>query len=113
MTSVRKQHAFLGQANGPDVELVVSGNPLYASYETPAGFAAIYDDERGLYCYARVVDGRFESTGLPVDRPPPDGISPHERESDEVRVEKSRARADRHNSETHPPTQQPGKDRNR
>jgi hypothetical protein len=92
------------------VELVVSGNPLYAAYETVEGFAAIYDDDRGLYCYARVVDGRFVSTGVPVDKPPPESVTPHETESDEVRTDKSKARAARRELQTH---QQPGRDRGR
>jgi hypothetical protein len=110
MTSVRQQRASFGQANGPEVELVVSGNPLYATYETLDGFAAINDDDIGLYCYARVVDGRFVSTGVPVDQPPPEGVMAHARESDEVRTEKSRERATRRALQTHQPTAQPGKD---
>jgi hypothetical protein len=54
MTGMFGQRAMLGQGRGPDVELVVDGNEWYANYETPAGYSVIYDDERGLFCYARV-----------------------------------------------------------
>jgi hypothetical protein len=35
------QKASLGQANGSEVELIVSGTALYATYETLDGFPAI------------------------------------------------------------------------
>ena len=85
MSGVVNQKARLGQENGPEVDLIVTGTELYATYETPDGYPAIYDAERGLFCYARVINGRFESTGIPVtSRPPPDAER-HARESDAVR----------------------------
>lgn len=110
MTSVRNQRVSLGQANGADVDLVVSGDPLYATYETLDGFAAVYDNALGLYCYARVVDGRFVSTGIPVQERPPDDVTPHERERDEVRIEKSRERAKQRDIQTHQSTAESRKD---
>ena len=92
MVGMFGQKVPLGQANGPDVELVVSGTELYATYETPEGFPAVYDDNIGLFCYARIVRGRFESTRIPVTSPPPDGVVVHERESDSVRASKIKAR---------------------
>ena len=50
------------------MELVVTGTELYATYETPDGYPAVYDDRAGLFCFARVVDGQFDSTGVPVNR---------------------------------------------
>jgi len=82
----------LGQANGPDVDLIVSGTELYATYETPEGFPAIYDEAQGLFCYARIVGGKFETTGIPVTSPPPQGVERHATESDDVRMQKIRER---------------------
>jgi hypothetical protein len=82
------QKATLAQANGGDVELVVTGTMLYATYETPDGYPAIYDDRAGLFCFARVVDGRFESTGVPVTAPPPAGVQKHAQEAEAVRAAK-------------------------
>ncbi len=74
----------IGQANGPDVDLIVRGTELYGTYETPEGFPAIHDDTLGLFCYARLEDGRFVSTGIPVTQPPPFGVKRHATESDLV-----------------------------
>ncbi len=63
MVGMFGQKVPMGQANGPDVDLIVSGTELYATYETPEGFPAVYDDALGLFCYARIVGGRFEVIG--------------------------------------------------
>jgi hypothetical protein len=86
------EKATLGQANGPDVDLIVRGTELYATYETLEGFPAIYDETLGLFCYARVEAGRFHSTGVPVTSAPPLGVEKHASESDEVRLEKIKQR---------------------
>lgn len=91
MSTVRRERVRLGQSDGTEIELVVTGNEDYAHYETPAGFAVV-PDATGMFVYARLVDGRFVATGIPADRPPPPGIAPHEEESAAVRVEKSAAR---------------------
>jgi hypothetical protein len=88
MSGVVKQKAMLGQANGTEVELLVSGTKSYATYETIGGYPAIYDDTTGLFCYARVVDGEYLSTGVPVTSAPPTDVDPHAKESDEVRARK-------------------------
>lgn len=88
MTGVFGEKVSLSQANGPDVELIVRGDEWYATYETPAGYSAIYDEQAGLFCYARVVDGHYVSSGIPIAEHPPAGISRHERESDPVRAAK-------------------------
>ncbi len=92
MSGVFGERALLGQANGPDVELIVSGSELYATYETVAGFPAVYDDALGLFCYARVVEGSYRSTGVSVSAPPPSGLQLHAKEADRVRAEKIRRR---------------------
>jgi hypothetical protein len=100
MSGVIRQTATLGQANGPDVELVVTGTKTYATYETPEGFPAVYDDSLGLFCYARVVRGAFQSTGIPVTASPPPGVVKHASESDEVRVSKIEDHERRQRSKT-------------
>jgi len=92
MVGMFGQKVALGQANGPDVELLVSGTEIYASYETADGFPAVYDETLGLFCYALLVGGRFESTGIPVTEPPPPSVTAHAAESDEVRRQKIRER---------------------
>ena len=89
MTGLFNQKVSLGQGDGSEVELMVSGNPLYATYETVDGYPVVYDDEQELFCFARVVDGRYRSTGVPVTEPPPVGVERHAKESDEVRTERS------------------------
>ena len=88
MVGVFGEKASLGQANGSDVDLIVRGTEFYATYETPDGFPAIYDDSLGLFCYARIVEGRFETTGISVTSPPPLGVERYATESDEVRARK-------------------------
>ena len=85
MSGIINQKAVLGQENGPDVELMVSGTAVYATYETLDGFPAVYDTGKGLFCYARVTDGRYVSTGVPVTSAPPTDVERHLKESDAVR----------------------------
>ena len=85
VSGIINQKAVLGQENGPDVELMVSGTAVYATYETLDGFPAVYDNDHGLFCYARVTDGRYVSTGVPVSSAPPPGVERHLQESDAVR----------------------------
>ena len=92
MSGIIGQKVRLGQADGSEVELIVSGTRLYATYETPDGFAAVYDQRDGRFCYARLVSGRFESTGVSVTLPPPSDVEPHVTESDDVRALKIRER---------------------
>jgi hypothetical protein len=94
MSGVIRERASLGQGKGPDVELIVSGTPLYATYETVDGFPVIYDDDRELFCYARLRDdGAFESTGVSVDSPLPPDVHQHVQESESVRAAKIEARS--------------------
>jgi hypothetical protein len=102
MSKITGEEVTLGQENGPDVRLVVYGDEFYARYETPDGYPAIYDEDRGLFCYAFLEDGRYASTGVPVTDPPPTGVERHAQESAAVRQEKSSARLA---SRTAPPEQ--------
>jgi hypothetical protein len=90
MSGTQDERAQLGQENGPDVELVVSGTKQYATYESVDGFPVIYDERLGLFCYARVVDGRYRSTGVSLQEPPPPGVARHARESEDVRATRIR-----------------------
>jgi hypothetical protein len=85
VSGIAGKKVSLGQASGGDVELVVTGTVNYASYETPDGYPAVYDEGAGLFCFARLVDGRFVSTGVPVTASPPAGLTKHVSESDAVR----------------------------
>ncbi|MFN5466321.1 MAG: hypothetical protein ACK40D_04370 [Cyanobacteriota bacterium] len=101
MTEIHAEKVCLGQANGPEVELVVSGDSLYASYETPTGYTAIYDDALGLYCYAELKAGSFQSTGVSIADVPPPTLLPHLKESEEVRASKSARHAQQRSQQTH------------
>ena len=93
MSAVFGEKLIFSQENGPDVELVVFGDEFYARYETPGGCPAIYDAKRGLFCYARVVDGAYESSGVSISESPPPDIVLHAKESDAVRQAKAAAKA--------------------
>lgn len=86
MSGIFGETLTFSQESGDDVKLVVFGDEKYARYETLDGYTAVYDDGEGLYCYARRdEDGRFASSGAPVEGPPPDGVDRHLREDVEVR----------------------------
>ena len=85
MTTIHGERLTFGQRDGSEVQLVVFGDELYARYETVDGYSAVYDDERGVFCYARLVDGAFVSSGEPVTAPPPAGAVLHGHEADAVR----------------------------
>lgn len=81
------------QRDGDDVPLVVLGDEMYARYETPEGYTAVYDDEAGAYCYADLDAGRFASTGRRVDAgPPPAGVQRHLHEAAQVRNNRVKGR---------------------
>ena len=92
MSGIIGRRVSLGQANGPDVDLIVSGTEIYATYETPDGFPVIYDQETGLFCYALVVEGRYTSTGVAAAAAPPPGVQRHAKESEGVRAANIRQR---------------------
>jgi len=92
MSALFGERVMLGQKNGPEVELVVYGDEWYATYETPSGYPAVYDENLGLFCYARLAGGQFESTGVPVSHPPPPDSQPHAQESPAVRQAKVAAK---------------------
>jgi len=91
MSVVVGERLVFGQREGPDVELIVDGDELYARYESPQGTSVVYDEARGRFCYAVLVDGAFASSGVALDSEPPPGAVQHGRESDAVRVAKREA----------------------
>ena len=101
MVGMIGQKVPLGQANGPDVELIVSGTELYATYETPEGLPVLYDEALGLFCYARLADGKFVSSGISLAHVAPADIIPHAQESDEVRQRSIEARTNQRDTQTH------------
>ena len=56
--------------------------------QTLDGFPAIYDADLGLFCYARIRSGRYESTKTPITGNPPDGVEPDTRRSQTTRAAK-------------------------
>jgi hypothetical protein len=93
MSAIFGEKVTFPQANGPDVELIVSGTELYASYQTLDGFPVVYDDAKGMFCYARLVDGSLESTGAALGSAPPPGVERAVEDSDEARIRKMNTRA--------------------
>jgi hypothetical protein len=93
MSAVFGEKATFPQANGPDVELIVNGSELYATYQTLDGYSAVYDDAKGMFCYARLVDGSLESTGAALGGPPPPGVERALEDSDAARMRKMNTRA--------------------
>ena len=91
MTAIRGERLSFGQRSGPDVELVVFGDELYARYESLQGYSVVYDEARGLFCYAALVKGAFVSSGHPVTGPPPPEAVAHGHESDAARAAKRAA----------------------
>jgi len=88
MSAINGEKLRLGQSRGPDITLVVFGDEFYARYENEEGYSAVYDTDKGLYCYALVAAGQFVSSGVSLTEDPPQGLRRHLRESDEVRKRK-------------------------
>lgn len=95
MSAIFGELMSFDQDNGPEVKLRVFGDEFYARYETEEGYTAIYDDDLGLFTYARLKDGRFLSSGLDLSRSPPPDLEKHLEESDEVRLNKAAKRFSR------------------
>jgi M6 family metalloprotease-like protein len=89
MSAIFGETLIFRQDNGPDVELVVFGDEFYARYETRDGYTVVYDPDRGLYCYAVLLnDERFASSGIPISKRPPSDIRRGLQESEIIRNEK-------------------------
>lgn len=65
------------------VLLRLVGSMAYSVFETPEGYSVVSDGEGG-YCYAMLVNGEFQSTGVCVTQQPPIDLAPGLREAPEV-----------------------------
>jgi hypothetical protein len=88
MSAILGEKLTFGQRSGPEIQLVVHGDEFYARHETLSGYTAVYDEARGLFCYAVVVGGAFVSSGMPVSGGPPPGVPRHLHEASGVRLGK-------------------------
>ena len=95
MSAIFGELMSFDQENGPEIKLRVFGDEFYARYETEEGYTAIYDEDLGLFTYARLKAGRFISSGLDLSRSPPPDLEKHLEESDEVRLNKAAKRFSR------------------
>jgi M6 family metalloprotease-like protein len=92
MSAIFGEVLKFGQAKGPEIALRVFGDEHYARYEDLNGYSALYDDELGLFCYARLSAGSFRSTGVPLSQPVPAGLVRHLQESQDTVVKRAAAR---------------------
>ena len=88
MGAIHGERLILEQENGSPVSLVVTGDEFYARCETLGGFTVVYDNRLGLYCYASLIQGRFNSSEIPIHKRPPIGTRRHLQESTDVRATK-------------------------
>jgi M6 family metalloprotease-like protein len=92
MSAIFGETLRFGQSKGSEIDLKVFGDEYYARYEDVNGYSAIYDDELGVFCYARLSAGSFRSTGTPLSQPAPNGLVRHLQESQETIVTRAGAR---------------------
>jgi len=92
MSAIFGETLIFSQDNGCEVKLVVFGDEFYARYETTDGYTVVYDTDRGQYCYAILLNGRFASSGAPTTKLSPPDTRRHLKESESVRNEKFRKR---------------------
>jgi M6 family metalloprotease-like protein len=92
MSAIFGEILNFGQRSGPEITLRVFGDEHYARYENLDGFSAIYDDQLGLFCYARLSAGSFRSTGTPLSEQPPQGLVRHLQETQDIIAARAAAR---------------------
>jgi len=95
MSAIFGEILRFGQPDGPDVQLIVTGDEFHARHETLDGYTAVYDSDRRLFCYAVLVHGTLISSGIPVTSPPPAGLRRHLKESGAVQNQRFIVRHDR------------------
>lgn len=86
MSAIFGEPIILEQEDGSTVTLIVTGDEFHVDYETLDGYTALLDVASGNYCYGEIVGNTLVSTGLPVTKLPPVGISKHLKESAEIRA---------------------------
>ncbi len=72
------------QEQGHDIQLRVFGSNHYSRYENVNGYTVVYDETKGVFCYAHVPDNRLVSSGVPSADAPPQGVVRHLEESHAV-----------------------------
>jgi len=92
MSAIFGEALTFGQADGPDIVLRVFGDENYARYEDMNGYSAVYDDQLGLFCYARLSAGSFRSTGVPLSQPAPAALVRHLQEAQATIAARAAAR---------------------
>ena len=92
MSRIKKERIRLKHHDGSSVTLTVSGDEFYSRCENDDGYTMIYDKRKGCHCYAEVADGRFVSTGISFESPPPSGLRKHLREFGKVIAARFRQR---------------------
>ena len=92
MSAIFGEILTFGQANDRDIQLRVTGDEFYATYETLDGYTAVSDSDRGYFCYAALVNGVLVSSGAAASGSPPAGIQRHLRETLSVRNRRFEAR---------------------
>src|SRR5215510_3443313 len=92
MSGIFGEILTFGQTNGPDIQLKVFGDELYARYEDLNGYSTVFDSDVGLFCYARLAAGAFRSTGVALTMPPPAGLPRHLQEAPETIKAKTASR---------------------
>jgi hypothetical protein len=95
MSAIFGEKLTFPQEKGPEVKLVVNGDEFYAQYETEDGYSVVYDKELGLFCYARLVDGAFFSSKIPLSKNHPLDLEKHLQEAGGVRLAKAEQNAKR------------------
>jgi M6 family metalloprotease-like protein len=95
MSAIFGEILRFGQSKGPEISLKVFGDEYYARYEDMNGYSAVYDDELGVFCYARLSAGSFRSTGTPLSEHVPEGLVRHLQESQETIIARAKARKSR------------------
>lgn len=92
MSAIFGEILTFGQPKGPDISLKVFGDEHYARYEDLNGYSAVFDEERGGFCYARLSGGSFRSTGVALSEPVPPGLVRHLQEAQDTIVARAAAR---------------------
>lgn len=92
MSAIFGEILTFGQPKGPDISLKVFGDEHYARYEDSNGYSAVFDEERGGFCYARLSGGSFRSTGVALSEPVPPGLVRHLQEAQDTIVARAAAR---------------------
>ena len=88
MAGMHGQRVSLGQAKGPDVDLIVDGTELYATYETPEGYPVLYDEALGVSAVHGQTVWLLQPTSFIISSHIPPGVEKHSKESDDVRRKK-------------------------